>query len=77
MALINTDNHYYDIARVNIRKYRLQKGFTQANLAELADISLDYLCEIESLKRRKTFSIVVLGRIADALEIDITKFLKK
>lgn len=77
MALINTDNHYYDIARVNIRKYRLQKGFTQATLEELADISLDYLCEIESLKRRKTFSIAVLGRIADALEIDITKFFQK
>ncbi len=77
MALINTDNHYYDIARVNIRKYRLQKGFTQATLAELADISLDYLCEIESLKRRKTFSIAVLGRIADALEVDITKFFQK
>jgi len=77
MALINTDNHYYDIARVNIRKYRLQKGFTQATLTELADISLDYLCEIESLKRRKTFSIAVLGRIADALEVDITKFFQK
>jgi len=65
---------YYDIIRVNIRKYRKQKKLTQSKLAELADMSEDYLCEIESIKKHKTFSIEVLGRIADALEIDIKEF---
>lgn len=67
---------YYDIIRVNIRKYRKQKRLTQRKLAEMADMSEDYLCEIESIKKHKTFSIEVLGRIADALEIDIKDFFK-
>lgn len=65
---------YYDIIRLNIRKYRKEKNYTQRKLAEMADMSEDYLCEIESKKKHKTFSIDVLGRIADALEIPIYKF---
>ena len=57
-----------------IRKYRKEKGYTQARLAEEADISLDYLAEIESDKRKKSFSLAVLGRIADTLKVDIKNF---
>ena len=41
-------------------------------LTEDADISLDYLVEIESDRRKKSFSLAVLGRIADTLKVDIT-----
>lgn len=37
---------------------------------------MDYLAEIESEKRKKSFSIAILGRIADVLEIDIREFFK-
>lgn len=37
-------------------------------------MSIDYLAEIESVKRRKTFSLATLGRIADVLEVDIKDF---
>jgi len=77
MAQLKDDNYYYDIVRNNIKKYRIEKKLTQAKLAEIADMSLDYLAEIESQKRRKTFSLAVLGRIADALEIDIKDFFNK
>ena len=40
-------------------------------------MSLDYLAEIESLKREKSFSILVLGRIVDVLEVEITEFLNR
>ncbi len=73
MAL-NNDTYYYDTVRKNIRKYRKEKGYTQARLAEEADISLDYLAEIESDKRKKSFSLAVLGRIADTLKVDIKNF---
>ena len=46
-------------------------------LADLTDLSLDYICEIESLKRNKSFSIITLGRIADVLNIDIKDFFNK
>lgn len=74
MAQVKSDMYYYDIARKNIKKYRKEKGFTQQRLADEADMSIDYLAEIESVKRRKTFSLATLGRIADVLEVDIRDF---
>ena len=74
MALIKPNSYYYDVIRKNIKKYRNQKGYTLQSLSEAADMSMDYLAEIESIKRKKSFSIAVLGRIADALEIDIKEF---
>ena len=69
MALIkHDDNHYYDVVRVNIRKYRKDKGYTQQRLADEAELSMDYISEIESKKRKKSFSLATLGRIADVLE---------
>lgn len=71
------DNYYYDIVRVNIRKFRNEKGLTQQKLADECDLSMDYIAEIESLKRRKSFSLATLGRIADVLGVDIVKFFEK
>lgn len=74
MALKNSDTYYYDIIRKNIKKYRKEKGYTQQKLADEAEMSIDFLAEIESEKRKKSFSIATLGRIAEALNVDITKF---
>lgn len=76
MAQIHGENYYYDIVRKNIRKYRKEKGLTLQSLADAAIMSMDYLAEIESEKRKKSFSLVVLGRIADVLEINIAEFFK-
>ncbi len=78
MAVVkHDDGYYYDIARHNIRKYRLEKKYTQQRLADETDLSLDFIAEIESVKRKKSFSIATLGRIADVLNIDINLFFKK
>ncbi len=77
MALKHSDNYYYDIIRVNIRKYRKEKKYTQQKLADESELSIDYIAEIESLKRRKSFSIATLGRIADTLNVDIKKFFEE
>ena len=72
MALIkHSDDYYYTIARKNIRKYRLEKNLTQQQLADLCDLSMHFIAEIEQEKRKKAFSIATLGRIADALDISI------
>ena len=77
MALKLNDDYYYDIVRINIKKYRKEKKYTQQKLADECELSVDYIAEIESLKRRKSFSLATLGRIADVLEIDIKKFFNK
>ena len=70
-------HYYYDVIRINIRKFRKEKGYTQAKLASEADLSVDYISEIESLKKKKSFSIATLGRIADVLDIKIENFFKE
>ena len=72
----NNDTYYYDIVRKNIKKYRKEKGYTLQRLAEEADMSIDYLAEIESERRKKSFSLAILGRIADVLNVDIVNFFK-
>ena len=69
--MIHNDNYYYDVLRKNIKKYRELKGLTQQQLADKAGISMNYIAKIESKKMQRGFTIVVLGRIADALDIDI------
>ncbi len=77
MSYYKSNDYYYNVIRKNIKKYRKEKHFTQQRLAEEADLSVDYICEIESLKKNKSFSIVTLGRIADVLEVDIKEFFTK
>ena len=71
---INNDNYYYNIVRKNIRKYRADSNLTQQDLADMTDLSREYISDIENDKRNKHFTISVLGRIAEALDIDIKEF---
>ena len=77
MSIKHPDTYYYDIVRKNIRKYRNEKGYTLQRLSEEAEMSMDYLAEIESEKRKKSFSLAILGRIAEVLDVDIAKFFEK
>jgi len=78
MALVkHTDDYYYNVVRKNIRKYRLEKKLTQQSLADLTDLSMHFIAEIEQLKRQKAFSLATLGRIADALEVPIKQFFEE
>ena len=70
------DEYYYGIIRENIKKYRKAKNLTQQNLADMTDISREYICDIENKHRNKHISISLLGRIAEALDLDISKFFK-
>lgn len=35
---------------------------------------MNYIAKIESIKMKKSFTLEVLGRIADALNVDIKEF---
>ena len=68
---IHTDEYYYDIIRDNIKKYRKEKNLTQQDLADLAGISRQYVTDIEHI------TIAILGRIADAMNVNIELFFRK
>ena len=69
-----SDTYYYNLVRQNIRKYRLEKNFTQAKIADESNLSVDYICEIESMTKNKRFSIATVGKISEALNVDFEKF---
>ena len=68
---LHDDYYYYDIVRKNIRKYRKWANMTQQQLADAIDVSMHYISQIESANPNKYFTLVIIGRIADVLNIDI------
>ena len=71
------DYYYYDIVRKNIKNYRKIAGLTQQELADMIGVSMHYISQIESAKPYKYFTLVIIGRIADALNIDIKDLFEK
>lgn len=66
----------YAVVRKNIKKYRIEKNITQAELAEKTDLTHDYIRQIESNKVANTFSVQTLYDISVALDIEIGKLFK-
>lgn len=57
--------------RKNIRKYRLIRGYTLQELADLTELTHGYVRDLECLSVDKTPTLETIGKFADALEIDI------
>lgn len=53
---------------VNVRKLRKERGLTQEELAELADISIAYLSKIENNKANNV-SLAITYHLAEALGV--------
>ncbi len=67
------DEYYYDVIRRNLKRIRIEKKVTQDMLGEMTDLSRQYICDIENKNRNKHITISALDRIADALDIPISK----
>ena len=68
-------NSTENILKENIKKYRQLKGYSQEKLSEIANISADYLSEIERGKKLPSFKRFLM--IANALNVEPYKFLVK
>lgn len=71
---LHDDEYYYKIVRSNIKKFRLEQKLTQQELADISGVSRQYICDIENNNRNKHITIAILGRIADALDLNIVEF---
>jgi len=58
----------------NVRKLRLAKGITQERLAFAAELDLTYIGGIE--RGRRNPSLLVMARIADALDASLVDLIK-
>ena len=66
------ENYVYGFIGKNIRKYRKEKGLTQAKLAEKANYSKQFISNIEN-NVHQTFSIGTLWRLSLVLGVDMYK----
>ena len=60
--------------RKNIRKYRKMLGFTQLQLSIKAEVSKDFIYDLEAGRRNP--SLDVLCKLADALKVEPDELLK-
>jgi len=69
-----TESELRTILGTNLKKYRTIKGFSQAQLAEILDISPNFISEIETGKR--WLSSDTLVNLAVALNVEVYEFLR-
>ena len=77
MKELEFDNNIYNTIRKNIKKYRQEKKMTSAELAELVDLSHDFIRQIESEKAAYNFSVDTFYKISVALEIKLDDLIQK
>ncbi len=71
------DDNIYNTIRRNIKKYRKEKGLTSAQLAEMVDLSHDFIRQIESEKVAYNFSVETFYKISVALGVSLDKLIEK
>lgn len=65
------DDYYYLLARLNIKKYRTLKNYTTQELADKCELTHQFIRDLECIKLTRRPRLDTLGRIANALDIDI------
>lgn len=58
----------------NLKRLRLEKGISQESLALSADLDRTYIPSIE--KGERNVSIIVVEKLANALNVNISEFFK-
>lgn len=77
MEKLKFDKNIYNTIRKNIKKYRRMRGITSAELAELVDLSHDFIRQIESEKVAYNFSVETFYKISVALNVSLDMLIQK
>ena len=70
--MINNKTNLQDYISKRIRLLRLEKGYTQEQLEEMADLGTNYIYKLENLSTN--LKIQTLEKVMDALEVDLDTF---
>ena len=73
MKRLYFDESIYNTIRHNIRKYRKLQKITSAELAEMVDLSHDFIRQIQSDKAGYNFSVKTFYKISVALGVGMDK----
>lgn len=71
------NSNIYNTIRRNIKKYRKERGMTSAELAELVDLSHDFIRQIESEKTAYNFSVDTFYKISVALGVKLDDLIQE
>ncbi|MDW2797205.1 helix-turn-helix transcriptional regulator [Clostridium boliviensis] len=74
---IQFNDDIYNTIRHNIKKYRKERGLTSAQLAEMVNLSHDFMRQIESDKVGYNFSVETFYKISVALNTSLDKLVEK
>lgn len=77
MDKLEFDYDIYNTIRKNIRKYRKEKNITSAKLAEMVNLSHDFIRQIQSDKAAYNFSVDTFYKISIALGVSLDDLTKK
>lgn len=70
-------NYFYKIISNNVKKYRLEKGFSQEKLAlDIGIKSIAFYSNCENNKYDKHFNLEHLYKISKSLNVSLEKFIK-
>ena len=61
----------YQVFSSNVKKIRKEKNLTQEELAELADLSISYVKQIESCRDFKNLTLTTMLKLSKALDTTI------
>lgn len=76
MKELKYDPNIYNTIRRNIRRYRLKKNITSSELADMVELSHEFVRQIQSEKIAYNFSVETLYRISVALGVSIDDLVK-
>lgn len=62
----------YLVFSENIKKIRRKRSLTQEELAELSDLSISYVKQIESCKDFKNITLTTMLKLSKALDVSIS-----
>ena len=77
MEELKFDKNIYNTIRKNIRKYRREKCITSQQLAEMVDLSHDFIRQIQSDKAAYNFSVDTFYKISVALGVTMDMLIQK
>ncbi len=77
MEELKFNNNIYDVIRKNVKKYRKARNMTSAQLAELVNLSHDFIRQIESEKTAYNFSVDTFYRISVALDVKLDDLIQE
>ncbi len=77
MEELKFDKNIYNTIRKNIRKYRREKVITSQQLAEMVDLSHDFIRQIQSDKAAYNFSVDTFYKISVALGVTMDMLIQK